>query len=111
MKLLFDQNISFKIINKISAYFPEAKQVVELNLYNSTDLEIWNYAKINSFTIVTFDKDFLDIQKFRGVPPKLILLKTGNSTTESLANLLYKNYNLIRDFYLDDNLEYLEVFE
>jgi predicted nuclease of predicted toxin-antitoxin system len=31
MKLLFDQNISFRIIKKISEFFPEAKQVRELN--------------------------------------------------------------------------------
>lgn len=111
MKLLFDQNISFKIINKISASFPEAKQVVELNLYNSTDLEIWKYAKFHGYTIVTFDKDFVEIQNLRGVPPKLILLKTGNSNTEKLANLLMKNINLINNFSLDGHLKYLEVYE
>ena len=60
MKLLFDQNISFRIVNKISHHFPESNQVRQLGLEDSTDIEIWNYAKKNGFTIVTFDTDFFD---------------------------------------------------
>ena len=45
MKLLFDQNISFRIVSKLKDTFPEAQQVRELGLENSTDLEIWEYAK------------------------------------------------------------------
>lgn len=37
MKLLFDQNISFRLIRKIADVFPEAKQVRELGLENFTD--------------------------------------------------------------------------
>ncbi len=58
MKLLFDQNISFRLLRKIEVQFPEAKQVKEVGLENSTDMQIWEYAKVNHFTIVTFDADF-----------------------------------------------------
>ena len=58
MKLLFDQNISYRITKTIADQFPNAKQVKELGLENSTNLEIWEYAKSNGFTIVTFDSDF-----------------------------------------------------
>ena len=47
MKLLFDQNISFRLINKISEDYLEAEQVKQLGLENYTDLEIWGYAKEN----------------------------------------------------------------
>jgi predicted nuclease of predicted toxin-antitoxin system len=40
MKLLFDQNISFKIVKKILPYFHEAKQLRELGLENAHDKEI-----------------------------------------------------------------------
>ncbi len=43
MKLLFDQNISFKLIKKINDIFPEAKQVKELGLENATDIEIFYF--------------------------------------------------------------------
>lgn len=45
MKLLFDQNISFRIISKIKDIFPEVCQVRELGLENATDQKILEYAK------------------------------------------------------------------
>lgn len=47
MKLLFDQNISFRILRIISPLFPEAKQIRELGLEGYTDRQIWDYAKKN----------------------------------------------------------------
>ncbi len=35
MKLLFDQNISYRLIKRIQDIFPEAKQVKELGLENA----------------------------------------------------------------------------
>jgi predicted nuclease of predicted toxin-antitoxin system len=55
MKLLFDQNISFRIIRKVGEFLPFATQVRLLGLENAKDLEIWEYAKVNSYTIITFD--------------------------------------------------------
>ncbi len=61
MKLLFDQNISFRILKKIEAEFPDAQQIKRLGLENASDTDIWEYAKNNHFTIVSFDSDFVDI--------------------------------------------------
>ncbi len=72
MKLLFDQNISFRIISKISHTFPKAKQVRQLEIENYSDIEIWKFAKENEYTIVTFDADFYDLSNFKGFPPKII---------------------------------------
>ncbi len=47
MKLLSDQNISFRIIPKIADVFPEAKQVKQVGLENARDLEIWEHARKN----------------------------------------------------------------
>ena len=55
MKLLLDQNISFRIANKIQDIFPESRQVKDLGLENSKDSAIWAYAKENGYCIVTFD--------------------------------------------------------
>ena len=52
MKVLFDQNISFKIVKRLSDIYPEAKHVRELGIENFTDREIWAYAKQEDFTIV-----------------------------------------------------------
>ena len=51
MKILFDQNISHRIIKKIIHIYPLAQQIRQLGLENATDIEIWEYAKINDYTI------------------------------------------------------------
>ena len=60
MKLLFDQNISHRLISLIQDILPEARQVRQMGLENSSDKQIWEYAKEHDFTIVTFDDDFYD---------------------------------------------------
>jgi len=60
MKLLFDQNISFRLIERIIDLFPDSKQVQELGLKNSSDTEIFDFAKKHDFAIETFDSDFCD---------------------------------------------------
>lgn len=106
MNLLFDQNISFRVIKKLSDHFTSAKQVRELGLEDSSDIEIWEYAKNNGFTIVTFDADFFDLSNLNGHPPKIIWLRTGNTTTENIANILIDKKELIKDFITNpDNKE------
>ena len=58
MKLLFDQNISFRIIERITEIFPDAIHVHKAGLHNKKDSDIWNFAKKNNYAIVTFDSDF-----------------------------------------------------
>ena len=98
MKLLFDQNISFRLIKRISDIFPEADQVKNLGLEDATDMEIWHFAKINGYTIVTFDSDYYDLSLIKGSPPKIIWLRIGNTSTTNLASILRSNYNLIHEF-------------
>ncbi|HEU4497463.1 MAG TPA: DUF5615 family PIN-like protein [Flavobacterium sp.] len=98
MKLLFDQNISFRILSKVSRLFPEAKQVRGLGIENFSDMEIWKYAKENDFTIVTFDADFYDLAALKGHPPKIIWLRFGNTKTDSLAEIINSRNSIIKDF-------------
>jgi len=61
LKLLFDQNISPKILRKINAYFPSSSHVRFESLTNASDHAIFTFAQANNFTIVTFDSDFVDL--------------------------------------------------
>ena len=107
MKLLFDQNISFRIISRIIALFPEAKQVRQLGIENYSDIEIWKFAKDNNYTIVTFDADFFDLANLKGHPPKIIWLRFGNTKTDFLAETLNLRNLIIKDFILSK--EYAEI--
>jgi len=111
MKLLFDQNISFRIIAKLQDLLPLASQVRLLGLENSTDFEIWDFAKTNEFTIITFDTDFYDISLIKGTPPKIVWLRIGNTSTKQLASSIRSNYDLIREFIQNTDYKNLACLE
>ena len=72
MKLLFDQNISFRILKNLDKIFSGSEQVKNLGLQDFSDKQIWNYAKENNFSVVTFDSAFFDLANLFGHPPKII---------------------------------------
>lgn len=103
MKLLFDQNISHRIISKIKTVYQNAYSVKELQLDDSADKQIWDFAKANNFSIVTFDSDFYDLSTLYGHPPKIVWLRVGNISTTDLSLFLENKYSLISDF-IDNSL-------
>ncbi len=111
MKLLFDQNISFRIIKKIEDIFQDSEQTKRLNLDKASDFEIWKYAKNNNFCIVTFDSDFIDISVLKGTPPKIIWLRVGNTSTNSIAEIFQTNQEIIKEFLTSVEVAYLELAE
>ena len=110
MKLLFDQNISFRLIERISNLYPDAKQVRELGLENVTDNEIFEFAKKNDYSIVTFDSDFCDLNILKGFPPKIIWIRTGNTTTKNLEIIVKNKYERIKSF-MQENFGCLEIID
>ena len=114
MRFLFDQNISFRVVNILIELFPEAKHVKDFNLQFASDKQIWNYAKENFYHIVTFDTDFYDLVTLYGHPPKIIWLRTGNTNSYNLANIISKHYNSISSFLSDEsniNIACLEILQ
>ena len=111
MKLLIDQNISFRIIPKIIDRFPGTKQVRELGLENHSDRKIWAYAKEHGFAIVTFDADFFDLSSLLGHPPKIIWIRAQNRKTEALATLFLSKAEVISSFLNDPAYKELACLE
>ena len=111
MKLLFDQNISFRILKQISDVYPEAKQVKDVGLENSSDSEIWEFARKNQYNIVTFDSDFYDLSVIKGIPPKIIWLRISNTSTIGIAKVLIDNQELIREFIQSPDYKELSCLE
>ena len=113
MNLLFDQNISSKVLRQLSGPFHGAKHVRLVGLEDASDLEIFEFAKINNLAIVTFDSDFVDLNVLRSSPPKIIWIRTGNLTTKSVAELLNKNIKSIIQFLnsVHPNDEVLEIIK
>lgn len=87
MKLLFDQNISHKVLQYLPKEFFGSTSVKQEGLINDPDRNIWEYAKTNNFTIVTQDSDFNDLNSLIGFPPKVIWVRTGNLNTKQIAEV------------------------
>ncbi len=98
MKLLFDQNISFRLAKKLQNHFLGCMHVSDCKLNDSEDSDIWEYAKNNNFAIVTFDSDFYDISIINGHPPKIIWIRSGNLKTDEVVRLLTDNKKIISGF-------------
>jgi predicted nuclease of predicted toxin-antitoxin system len=78
MKFLFDQNISHRILDRFPELFKESTSIKKEGLINESDKNIWEFAKLKNFVIVTQDSDFNDLTALFGFPPKIIWIRSGN---------------------------------
>lgn len=72
MKLLFDQNLSPRLVNHLADLYSDSNHVYILGIDRAPDVEIWEYARRENFLIVTKDADFSDLCMMLGFPPKVI---------------------------------------
>jgi predicted nuclease of predicted toxin-antitoxin system len=110
MKLLFDQNLSFKLCGHLADLFPGSDQVRLLGLAESDDLTVWHRAKAEGFTLVSQDADFADLAGLLGPPPKVIWLRGGNRPTASIEHTLRSRAEAIMDFADDPEAACLEIY-
>lgn len=75
MNLLLDENLSPRLLQRLSSLFPALIHVRDVGLKAASDEMIWDWAKRNSYTIVTTDADFAALSGLRGWPPKVIHLE------------------------------------
>jgi len=61
VKLLFDENLSRKLVSRLAELYPGSAHVVEFDLLERPDREIWDFARKGGFVIVTTDADFYEL--------------------------------------------------
>lgn len=98
MQLLFDENISYRIIKKIAPVYPNCESSVRLKLIGQPDADVWQKAKQLGYDIVTFDEDYVFLSESRGFPPKVVFIRPASIPTKPLAELLIREYETIRTF-------------
>ena len=101
MKLLFDQNLSPKLVEIFNHQFHDSRHVQSLAFGESEDIKLWDYAKENNYTLVTKDSDFNNMVSLYGFPPKVIWIKKGNCSTRQIEELLNKQIVQIFSFISD----------
>lgn len=77
MRLLFDQNLSPRLVSLLSDIYPDYSHVQYLNMDESSDTEVWDYAAERGYTIVSKDADFHQRSLLLGAPPKVIWIQPG----------------------------------
>ena len=110
MKLLFDQNLSPRLVGRLADLFPDSAHVFPLGLYNVEDGKVWDHARDNGFIMVSKDADFSELSLLYGHPPKLIWLRTGNCTTSQIEELLRSNFLAIAQMNRDPTTGVLSLF-
>jgi len=88
VKLLFDENLSPRLVSLLADVFPGSAHVFDSGLGNSDDEEIWEYARKNGYTLVSKDSDFQERSVLGEGRPKLIWVRTSNSSSQHIAALL-----------------------
>ncbi len=68
MKLLFDQNLSFKLCQQLVDVFPDSSQARLERLDTATDRALWDHAGRNGFMLVTLDADLAEMATLHGSP-------------------------------------------
>lgn len=100
--LLFDQNLSPRLTNRLADLYPGSAHVDALGLGTANDRTVWDYAKQNGYLIVTKDSDFSELAVVIGFPPKVIWIRRGNCSTNDIEQILQVSYDAISSL-VDDN--------
>lgn len=111
MRILVDANISYRIKRKLRGAFPNIEHVDNAGLaVPPSDIEIWKFALENDYAILTFDEDFYNLSIINGSPPKVIWLRFGNVSSNTLATILLRHKKAIQLFLSDTELGLLELY-
>jgi predicted nuclease of predicted toxin-antitoxin system len=98
VKLLFDENLSRRLIRRIADLFPDSAHLSTEGLIQAPDSEVWAYAKANDYSIVTADADFYELATTLGPPPKVIWLRGCDYPTAVAEDLIRGQAIRIVDF-------------
>ena len=101
MRLLFDENLSRRLVARIADLFPASTHVVHEGLLQASDRAVWEHDKANQFTIVTADADFYELAITLGPPPKVIWLRGCDYPTATAEQLLRNQAIRVAEFLKD----------
>jgi len=109
MKLLFDQNLSFKLARQLDDLFPGSRQVRLVGLDRADDNTVWQYARQHDYVLVTQDVDYWALSNLRGFPPEVVWLQCGNQPTRVIEALLRRNHAAVVRFLADPRIGCLAI--
>jgi len=111
IKLLFDQNVSYRLVSRLKSIYPDSKHVAALGLDEASDIDVWKYAKENGFTLVSKDSDFNDICTLYDFPPHIIWLRLGNGRVSVIEKILVQYKENIHMIIEDNKIGIIEIVD
>lgn len=75
MKLLFDENLSLRLVARLSNVYPGSQHVGLVGLQGRTDREIWDFAAAQGYAVVSKDNDFRQLSFLHGAVVALLLVE------------------------------------
>ncbi len=109
MKLLFDENLSPKMVEALADVFPDSAHVDRIGLGGGSDDDVWRYAKDNGFMLVSKDSDFYEKSILYGHPPKVIWIRRGNCTNRQIQLLLRNRLDVVTEFYQNHEVSFVSI--
>lgn len=70
-----------------------------------SDDQIWDYARLNGFAVVTKDEDYNNLSLVRGSPPKVVWLQLGNCSTAQVETAFRARFAQIEAFESDPTFD------
>lgn len=104
MKLLFDENLSRKLVPRLLDLYPGSIHAEEAGLTSCPDADVWAYAGRHGFVVATADSDFYDLAMNVGPPPQAVWLRRWTHPTVDAERLLRREAIRIGHFASDTNL-------
>ena len=98
MNLLFDENLSARLVELLEEEFPGSVHLEQALERGPTDADVWQHAIAHGCTIVSKDNDFRQRAFMSGPPPKVIWLEAGNAGTEKIAEMLRSHRRQVSRF-------------
>lgn len=109
MKLLFDQNLSRFLPQRLSDVFPDSSHLSDHDLSLASDAEVWDFAKVHGFVLVSKDDDFRQRSFLEGAPPKVVCVQLGNCSTRELEQTLRDNHADISEFAASEDESFMII--
>lgn len=109
MKLLFDENLSHKLADRLTDLFPKSTHVRNVGLKSANHPDVWRFAVENSFIIVSKDADMHDRSLLLVFPPKGVWVRLGNCSTNDAGGLIRDQFANITRFINDDIASFLAL--
>jgi predicted nuclease of predicted toxin-antitoxin system len=88
VKFLVDNQLPAALARFLAARGVDCEHVLDIDLSNASDAQIWEHASRNDFVVISKDEDFLYLANKPSAKARFIWIRMGNCRTTALLSAL-----------------------